>query len=164
MLKSEKEFKMTELRELARYSDRYRAHIVRCLLEQYSIPSFIMADDQGGLRPHLTITSPARLMVPEQELNRAKSIIEDNEEQAKDHEPKKAKVNYASICIRAAIISLVFPVPLLMTIISMIHGWKALKAPNQTNHQKGKLLIAALLNVMYISVTIWLILFGLKPL
>ena len=61
---------------LMEYTERYQAEQAKMLLEENNIITILQADDGGGTRPHLNISSPVRLLVKEEEYNEALNYID----------------------------------------------------------------------------------------
>jgi hypothetical protein len=63
--------------ELARYSYRHEAEIAAGFLEDAGIPALVQVDDAGGYDFGLSFARPARLLVPQEQLARAREVLED---------------------------------------------------------------------------------------
>ena len=64
--------------EIRVYATRQAAEFGQMLLEGSGIPSFVRADDAGGMWPYLTLFSGARLVVRREDAERARDILEDS--------------------------------------------------------------------------------------
>lgn len=64
--------------EIRVYATRQAAEFGRMLLEGSGIPSFVRADDVGGMQPYLTLFRGARLVVRQEDAERARDILEDS--------------------------------------------------------------------------------------
>jgi len=67
------------------YATRRAAEFSQALLESSGIPSFIRADDAGGMWPDLGRATGVRLMVTTGDLERAEDILEESEGRAAEH-------------------------------------------------------------------------------
>lgn len=61
------------------YHSRVEAELASGLLEGCGIPSFVSADDAGGMRPSLQLTQGVRLIVRAVDLPHARRILDDHE-------------------------------------------------------------------------------------
>jgi len=63
---------------LRSYNNRLEAELAQGLLEGYDITANVVADDYGGMGPHLLpATGGAKLMVPAEDLARATEFLKD---------------------------------------------------------------------------------------
>jgi hypothetical protein len=60
---------------LKEYATEFDASIDQEHLESHGIESFISKDDAGGMRPHLQLTMGVRLLINENDLERATEIL-----------------------------------------------------------------------------------------
>ena len=60
---------------LETFSNRMEAEVIRGLLQSCGIASRVIADDVGGVRPHLATTLGVQLLVCGAEFDKAKAII-----------------------------------------------------------------------------------------
>lgn len=74
-----------KLVQVARFYDITEAHIVRGKLETNDIPSYVFDDHHNSIAWNLTIaTGGIRVMINESDLDRAKEILADVEEQQEE--------------------------------------------------------------------------------
>lgn len=66
---------MSDLVEVARFLDEAQAHVARGVLSGAGIDAVVLADNAGGMRPHLSMASGVRVMVPRADLQKAGAII-----------------------------------------------------------------------------------------
>ena len=67
---------MAELICIKTYNNRYEAELAKGLLETNNIIATILADDAGGMRPHLLLsTGGVRLLVREKDSGKALEIL-----------------------------------------------------------------------------------------
>ena len=55
---------------------KLEAEIMKGMLEAHGIDASVQADDEGGMTPSLAEVQGIRLMVPEEQLEQAKKLIE----------------------------------------------------------------------------------------
>jgi hypothetical protein len=72
--------------EIARFYYRHEAEFARLPLEAAGIPSMIRADDAGGFEVALSFSNSVRLVVREQDAERARAILAEVEEWDEDEE------------------------------------------------------------------------------
>jgi len=63
------------------YSTRQAAEFGKMVLEGSGVPSFIRADDAGGMWPYMTPLTGVRLVVRTEDLERADDILKGSENQ-----------------------------------------------------------------------------------
>lgn len=74
------------------FTYRYEAEIARSLLESSDIPSYVSADDAGGMRPVLLVgAGGARLIVRRQDAERARRLLDDPGDSAEEGYPPAAE-------------------------------------------------------------------------
>jgi len=61
------------------YSTRQAAEFGKMVLEGSGIPSFIRADDAGGMRPYMAPVAGVRLVVRTDDLERADDVLKESE-------------------------------------------------------------------------------------
>ena len=67
---------MADLICIKNYNNRTEAELVKGLLESSGIESIVSADDCGGMRPHLLLGTSARLLVKEEDAQKALEVLE----------------------------------------------------------------------------------------
>lgn len=58
------------------YFNRESAEIARSVLEANDIRALVLADDCGGVRPHLQLTEGVKLLVNRLDAEKARSVLE----------------------------------------------------------------------------------------
>lgn len=62
------------------FGSRLEAELAQRLLESVRIPSFVSADDAGGMRPPLQLTLGVRLIVRAIDVPRARRVLADHDD------------------------------------------------------------------------------------
>ena len=68
---------MSEITCIEIYCSREEAELARSFLEANGIDAVVFADDCGGARPHLQISEGVRLMVKQEDKEKALQLFED---------------------------------------------------------------------------------------
>ena len=62
-----------------RYDNRIEAEMAKGFLESNSIEAIVSADDAGGMRPHLLVGTAVRLLVKQEDIAKARQLLENIE-------------------------------------------------------------------------------------
>jgi len=145
--------------ELKRYLNRASADVERSLLEACGIEARVVADNEGGMAPYLSYLTGVRLLVHPEDVETARSLIEDGERRQRlrvleggpDAEPPPAPRSPADTAFRAALAGLVvFPVGL--HVYSFWHVVRAFGLWRELPRQgRRRLLVALTLDVAVLS-------------
>ena len=68
---------MSELTCIETYCSREEAELARSFLEANGIDAVVFTDDCGGTRPHLQLSEGVRLMVKQEDKEKAFKLFED---------------------------------------------------------------------------------------
>jgi len=68
---------MADLICIKTYGSRHEAELARGFLEANGIEAVVSADDVGGMRPHLLLGGGARLLVKEEDVQKALEVLKD---------------------------------------------------------------------------------------
>jgi hypothetical protein len=60
------------------YGSRLEAQIAKGLLEAKGVSAFIFADDEGGMAPHLEVSSGVHLKVRKEDYEKAKLLLSEH--------------------------------------------------------------------------------------
>lgn len=150
----------SHLLEVNKYTNVYQAHIVKGFLESQGLDPVVMGDDLGGNRPHLSIITGVRVMVPSNQVATAKQLLKEADTKLKLAEPDFRKpTDYLMRAMSSSILGLL--VPLLPSIWALWNLYLAKKDAGIEVIRQFRFWFTAFLSTAAILLYIRVFIFGL---